>query len=160
LLGADFSGDDDARFLRETFQRFKGLGIFLERADALDDSGTVAKNGKHQFAGFAQVVEPAANRYFLPVVRACLLDGDDGHSPLFLWECKKVVYQRREEIGPIRRPLKNSAIGHGADICESEKPLVGSNERQIQNLRRRCEEAICRIPLEIELVRREHDFMG
>ncbi len=83
LLGADFSSDDDAGFLRETFQRFKGFGIFLERADALDDSRTVAKNREHQFAGFAEIVEPAANRYFLPVVLACLFDSDDSHGQLF-----------------------------------------------------------------------------
>ena len=83
LLGANFAGDDDAGFLRETFQRFKGFGIFFQRADTLDDAGAVAKNREQQFAGFAQVVEPAANRYFLPVVLACLLDRDDGHGPLF-----------------------------------------------------------------------------
>jgi hypothetical protein len=63
-------------------------------------------------------------------------------------------------IGPIRRPVKNSAIGHGADICESKKPLVGSNERQIKHLCSGRKKTISWIPVEIELVRREYDFMG
>ena len=66
-------GDDDAGFLRETFQGFKGFRIFLQRADALDDARAVAKNGEEKLAGFAKVIEPAANRDFLPVVFACIV---------------------------------------------------------------------------------------
>ena len=53
LLGADFSGDDDAGFLREAFQCGEGVGTFFERDDALDDAGAVAKNREEQLAGFA-----------------------------------------------------------------------------------------------------------
>ena len=84
LFGPNFAGDDDAGFLRQTFQRFKGFGIFLERADALNDTGAVAKDGEHQFAGFTQVIKPAADGDFLAVVLAGLFDGNNSHSSIFL----------------------------------------------------------------------------
>ena len=53
LFGANFSGDDDAGFLRQTFQRSEGLGTFFQRANALDDASAVTENRKEQLAGFA-----------------------------------------------------------------------------------------------------------
>ena len=80
LLGADFAGDDDAGFLREALEGFEGFGIFFQGADALNDAGAVAKNGEEQFAGFANIVEPAANGDFLAVVLACVFNRDNGHG--------------------------------------------------------------------------------
>ena len=60
LFGANFSGDDDAGFLREALECGEGVGTFFERDDALDDAGAVAENRKEQLAGFALIVEPAA----------------------------------------------------------------------------------------------------
>ena len=82
-LGADLPCDDDARFLREPLQRLKGFGAFFERTDALEDAGAVAKNGEHQFAGFAEIVKPSANRDFLSVVLPRLVDAYGRHSPLY-----------------------------------------------------------------------------
>jgi hypothetical protein len=49
LFRANLAGDNDARFLRQALQRFKRLGIFLQRANALDDPGAVAEDRKKQF---------------------------------------------------------------------------------------------------------------
>src|SRR5271157_5362116 len=84
LLGADFAGDNDAGFLGETFEGLERFGIFFQGADALNDAGTVAKDRKEELAGFAEVVEPAANGDFLAVVLACVFNGDDGHGEV-LW---------------------------------------------------------------------------
>jgi hypothetical protein len=83
LFSANLSRDDDARLLRQPLQSFEGFGIFLEGADTLDDAGAIAKNGKHQFARFAQIVKPSANGDFLPVVLTSLFDAYGRHSPLY-----------------------------------------------------------------------------
>ena len=80
LLGANFSGDDDAGFLREAFQRGEGVGAFFERNDALNNAGAVAENREEQLAGFALIVEPAADGDFLRVVFAGVFDVDRGHG--------------------------------------------------------------------------------
>jgi hypothetical protein len=80
LLSSNLAGDDDAGLLRQTLERIKRFGSFLLRANALDDASAVAENGEQQFAGFAKIVEPAFQRYFLPVVLSCLFDADRGHS--------------------------------------------------------------------------------
>ena len=81
---ADFAGDDDAGFLCQAFQRFECFGILFQRTDALDDAGAVAEDREEQFAGFAQVIEPAFERNFLAVIPADLLDGDGGHLARFI----------------------------------------------------------------------------
>ena len=60
-LGLNFAGGDDARFLRQALERGERLGMLLQRDDALHDAGAVAKNREKELAGFAHVVEPAAN---------------------------------------------------------------------------------------------------
>ena len=91
LLGADFAGDDDAGFLGETLEGGKGFGIFFEGADALNDAGAVAKDGEEEFAGFAKVVEPAANGDFLGVLFACVFNGNDSHGEVFCCRFKRTV---------------------------------------------------------------------
>ena len=44
LLRANLTGNDDARFLRQALQRLERLGIFLQRANALDDAGAIEKS--------------------------------------------------------------------------------------------------------------------
>ena len=80
LLGADFASDDDAGFLRQALESFEGFGIFLQGADALNDAGAVTENGEHQLAGFANIVEPAADGDFLAVVLTCVFNRDNGHG--------------------------------------------------------------------------------
>src|SRR5260370_13172182 len=53
LFRADFAGDNDAGFLRQTLQRFERFGVFLQRADALNDAAAVAENREEQLARFA-----------------------------------------------------------------------------------------------------------
>ncbi len=84
FLRANFAGNDNAGFLRETLQRLERLGIFLERANTLDNAGAVAKNREEQFARFPKVIEPALERDFLSVVLASLLDGDRGNLTRFI----------------------------------------------------------------------------
>jgi len=95
LFRADFARDDNAGFLRQAFQRLERPGIFLQRANALDDAGAVTKNREEQFARFPQIVKPALQRDFLPLVLACLLDGDGGHSAVLCCCPKRTVYQRK-----------------------------------------------------------------
>ncbi len=80
LFRADFAGDNDAGLLRQAFQRFERFGIFLLRADPLDDACSISENREEQFARFTQVVEPALECDFLAVVLACLLDRDRRHG--------------------------------------------------------------------------------
>ena len=91
LLGVDFAGDDDAGFLGEAFEGLEGFGIFFQGADALNDAGAVAKDGEEEFAGFAEIVEPAADGDFLGVVLACEFDGDYGHGEVLCCEFKRTV---------------------------------------------------------------------
>ncbi len=84
LFGVNFSRDDDAGFLRQSFERFEGFRLFFQRDDALDDAGAVAKNREEEFSRFAQVVEPAANRDGLSGEVSGLFDVDDGHWGLGL----------------------------------------------------------------------------
>ena len=79
-LGLNFSSNDDARLLRETFKCVERGGIFFLGDDALDHAGAVAKNREEQLAGFTQVVKPSANRDAASGVLAGLFDGDDGRS--------------------------------------------------------------------------------
>jgi hypothetical protein len=79
-FGLNFSGDDHARFLRQTLERGEGFGALLERHDALHHAGAVAKDRKEELAGLAQVVEPAANGDELADVRGGVLDVDDGRG--------------------------------------------------------------------------------
>ena len=58
-------------------QRCEGFGLLFVRDHALDNAGAVAKNREEQLAGFAQVVEPAANRHRFSGVLTGLVDGDD-----------------------------------------------------------------------------------
>src|SRR5579871_2669237 len=83
LLRTDLPRDDDARFLRQSFESFKRPGAFLQRAHTLNDSGAVTKNWKDQLAGLAQIVEPALDRDFLAVEFPCLFDRDCRHRMLF-----------------------------------------------------------------------------
>ena len=60
-VGADFAGDDDGGLEGEGFEGvedFFGDGGFGD--DALDGAGAVAEDGEEEFAGGAEVVEPAA----------------------------------------------------------------------------------------------------
>src|SRR5271165_625786 len=84
LLGADFAGDDDTGFLGEAFESCEGFGIFLQRANTLDNARAIAKDGEDELARFANVVEPAADRDFLSVVFASVFNRDHGHRD-FLW---------------------------------------------------------------------------
>ena len=61
------------------FSAAKASGFSLSAHDALDDAGAVAKNREEQLAGFAHVVEPAADGDFLAVVFAGFFDGNNGH---------------------------------------------------------------------------------
>src|SRR6202008_4282922 len=76
-FGLDFSSDDDAGFLRESLQSFEGLRLVFERHHALDDSCTVTKNREQKLAGFAEIVEPAADRDCLPGILASLFYRDN-----------------------------------------------------------------------------------
>src|ERR1700730_13824902 len=76
-FGLDFSRDDYARFLGESLQSFEGLRLIFERDHALDNTCAVAKNREQKLAGFAQIVEPAANRDCLSCILAGLFYGDD-----------------------------------------------------------------------------------
>ncbi len=67
-LGLNGAGGNHTRFLGQSFERAEGCGIFLLGDDSLDYSGAVAENREQQFAGFAQVVEPAADFYGAPDV--------------------------------------------------------------------------------------------
>ena len=87
LIGVDAPGDDHAGFLRQPAQRFECRRLVFQRDDALDRSRAVAENGEEQFAGFAQVVQPAAQRDFLPVVLSDILNGDYRHRIWFLSVC-------------------------------------------------------------------------
>jgi hypothetical protein len=91
LLGADFAGHDDAGFLSEAFESFEGIGIFFQGADTLDDAGAIAKDGENQLAGFANVVEPAANGDFLTVEFTGILNRDCGHSGFLQRNSKTIV---------------------------------------------------------------------
>ncbi len=82
LLGANLSRYNDAGLLREPLKRFESLRIFFERADALNDASAVPKDREDQLAGFANVVEPAADGDFLAVVFPCVFNGDRGHGGL------------------------------------------------------------------------------
>src|ERR1700744_5720923 len=79
-FGLDFSSDDYARFLGESLERFEGLRLLFERDHALDDSCAVTKNREQKFAGFAEIVEPAANRDGQSGILAGLFYGDDWHG--------------------------------------------------------------------------------
>src|SRR6266568_2552554 len=82
LFRANLPGNDNARFLRQALQRFERFGILLERADALNSARAVPKDGKKQLAGLAQVVKPALERDFLPLVFPGLLDRYRCHSAI------------------------------------------------------------------------------
>jgi hypothetical protein len=76
LVGANFSVDDDGGFLGEgadALEDFFGDRGFV--GDTLDGAGPVAEDGEEEFAGLAEIVEPAAEGDGLAVVGA---DGGDG----------------------------------------------------------------------------------
>ena len=76
-FGADFAGDGDGGFLGEGFEgveRFFGEGAF--DGDALDEAGAVAELGEDDFAGLADVVEPAGDGDGLVRVTGGFGDGD------------------------------------------------------------------------------------
>src|SRR5439155_16117880 len=76
LIGADFTGDDDARFLRQIFylvKDFRRHGILGDYT--LHQSAAVAKDGKEQLAAFAQVVQPSTDGDRLADMLAELADG-------------------------------------------------------------------------------------
>ena len=83
-LAAYFAADFDARFLREPAQRGKRLRLLLLRDHALHQPGPISKNGEQKLAGFAQVVEPAAQGDLLAVVFPGFFDGDYAHRALVL----------------------------------------------------------------------------
>src|ERR1039457_6589669 len=68
LIGVNSSRDDHARLLRQAVQRIERRRLVLLRYDALDRSGTVAKDREEQLPGLAQVVQPPAQRDFLPIM--------------------------------------------------------------------------------------------
>src|SRR6266436_5176720 len=79
LIGADFTFDNDAGFLGESFDGIENFwrdGVL--RDYALDDAGAVAKLGEEELAAFAEVVEPSADGDGLAFVSADLCDGADG----------------------------------------------------------------------------------
>ena len=63
LVGANFTGDNDGRLLREPLERFEDLrrDTFHVR-DSLNGSSSVAKDRKQQLPTLAQVIEPSAQR--------------------------------------------------------------------------------------------------
>ena len=79
LIGMNAACDDHARFLRQPAQAFERRRLVFQRNDALDRSRAVAKNREKQFPGFAQIVQPAAQSDFLPVVFPHILNGDYRH---------------------------------------------------------------------------------
>ena len=83
LIGVNFPGDDDARFLRQAMKCFECCRLLLQRHDALNRSRAVAEDRKNEFSGFAQVVEPAAQCDFLSVVLTDILNGYYRHEMIF-----------------------------------------------------------------------------
>ena len=83
LVGVNASRNDHARFLRQAAQGFERRRLVFQRDDALNRSRAVAKDREEQFPGFAQVVQPAAQRDFLPVVLSHVLNGYHRHRIWF-----------------------------------------------------------------------------
>ncbi len=80
-IGANFSGDNDRRFLRQIANVLKQL--FRQRVlhrHALHQSGSIAQQREHNLAGLADVVKPAGNFDRLPFMADGLENGNSsGH---------------------------------------------------------------------------------
>src|SRR6516165_3279032 len=58
LVGTDLAGDDDARLLRETFERLEDFRRnALHMGDTLHGPGSVAEDREQQLSALARVVE-------------------------------------------------------------------------------------------------------
>jgi hypothetical protein len=133
LLGADFSGDDDARFLREAFECGESVGAFLEGDDALNDAGAVAKDREEELAGFAEIVEPALNCDFLRVVLAGVFDVDRRHGTVCgaylsrrgVW-CEQIEYRALRVAGNCER--ETNAVRGACTIAGRELRWRGNGE--------------------------------
>ena len=78
-VGADFSGDGERGLEGEIFEGFEDFfGDSGFGDDALDGAGAVAEDGEEQFAGGAEIVEPAAEGDGLAFVGCEGGDGRDG----------------------------------------------------------------------------------
>ena len=79
LLGANFAAKNQRRFLSEIFQRFKQRFVEIGfHRNALHDAGAVAHEREHDFAGFAEVVEPAGDFHRIACVASGVFDSDAG----------------------------------------------------------------------------------
>src|ERR1044071_4640078 len=77
-VGAAFSGNDHAGFVRQVLERVEYFRRYLVLGhDTLDHAGAVAKDRKNQLAALALVVQPALNGYSLAVMPANFRDGGD-----------------------------------------------------------------------------------
>ncbi len=117
-LAANPSGDDDARFLRQSAQRGERFGLLFLRDHALQDAGAVAKNREEQLAGFALVIEPAADGDFLVQIFGDAIDGDDGHCSVMPSGARRPLLLRRDRRICARRPAKRKpAVGSAQAGC-------------------------------------------
>ena len=76
----DAPRNDDAGFLRQAAQGFERRRLVFQGDDALNRTRAVAEDGEEEFAGLAQIVQPAAQRDFLAVVLAHVLNSDYRHA--------------------------------------------------------------------------------
>ena len=112
LVGADFAGDDHARFLGQALDRVEQLGRDgVLGHHALDDAAAVAKDGEQQLAALAQVVEPAAKGDGLAFMLADFADGGDGSFGDFCFG--RGVHEFPELCS------KSLCIGHGFQPCRN-----------------------------------------
>ncbi len=76
-LGADFSANDQRRFLGEVLQRFKERFVKLAlHRDALHDARAVAQQRESDLPGLAEIIEPAGDLNRFAGVLADAGDGD------------------------------------------------------------------------------------